>query len=108
MPDTPQKCAGRRIEPPVSEPSAANVARAATAVAEPDDEPPVTRDGSHALRQCPKCQLCPVGPNANSAMLSTANWIEPAESSRSSAVAVEAGDRSRTIFEPQLDATPRR
>jgi hypothetical protein len=30
-PVTPQKCAGIRIEPPVSEPSAAKVSRAATA-----------------------------------------------------------------------------
>ena len=40
-PVTPQKCAGIRTEPPVSEPSAANVSRAATAEPEPDDEPPV-------------------------------------------------------------------
>ena len=40
-PVTPQKCAGMRIEPPVSEPSAAKVSRAATAEPEPDDEPPV-------------------------------------------------------------------
>ena len=73
-----------------------------------DDEPPVMRDGSHALRQWPKCQLCPVGPNANSAMFSTPNWIEPAASSRSSAVAVEGAGRSRTILEPQLETTPRR
>ena len=41
-PVTPQKFAGMRIEPPVSEPSAANVRRAPTAEPEPDDEPPVT------------------------------------------------------------------
>ena len=40
-PVTPQKCAGIRIEPPVSDPSAAKVSRAATAEPEPDDEPPV-------------------------------------------------------------------
>jgi hypothetical protein len=40
-PLTPQKCAGSRTEPPVSEPSAAKVSRAATAEPEPDDEPPV-------------------------------------------------------------------
>ena len=41
-PVMPQKCAGMRIEPPVSEPSAAKVSRAATAEPDPDDEPPVT------------------------------------------------------------------
>ena len=40
-PVTPQKCAGIRTEPPVSEPNAANVSRAATAAPDPDDEPPV-------------------------------------------------------------------
>src|SRR5207245_11095800 len=40
-PVTPQKCAGIRIEPPVSDPNAANVKRAATAAPDPDDEPPV-------------------------------------------------------------------
>ena len=40
-PVTPQKCAGIRIEPPVSEPNAAKVSRAATAEPDPDDEPPV-------------------------------------------------------------------
>src|ERR1051325_4899828 len=41
-PVTPQKCAGMRIEPPVSEPSAAGTSRAPTAAPEPEDEPPVT------------------------------------------------------------------
>src|SRR2546423_1868777 len=36
-PVTPQKCAGMRIEPPVSEPNAAGTSRAATAEPEPDD-----------------------------------------------------------------------
>jgi len=40
-PVTPQKCAGIRIEPPVSEPNAAKVSLAATAEPDPDDEPPV-------------------------------------------------------------------
>ena len=34
--------AGIRIEPPVSEPRAAKVNRAATAAPDPEDEPPVT------------------------------------------------------------------
>src|SRR5437016_4737878 len=49
-PVTPQKCAGMRIEPPVSEPSAAGMSRAATAEPEPEDEPPVMRDGSQGLQ----------------------------------------------------------
>lgn len=41
MPETPQKCDGSRMEPPVSEPSAAKLARAASDVPEPAEEPPV-------------------------------------------------------------------
>src|ERR1700674_3853427 len=48
-PVTPQKCAGIRIEPPVSEPNAAKVSRAATAEPDPDDEPPVMRSKAQGL-----------------------------------------------------------
>src|SRR5215471_5359436 len=61
-PVTPQKCAGNRIEPPVSEPSAAQARRAATAAPDPEDEPPVILSGSHGFRAGPRCSLCPVGP----------------------------------------------
>src|SRR5690606_15747164 len=54
-PVTPQKCAGVRIEPPVSEPSAAGVRRAATAAPEPEDEPPVMCLGFHGLPAGPRC-----------------------------------------------------
>ena len=52
-PEMPQNAAGSRTEPPVSEPSAANAARAATDAPEPEDEPPVMRSGSQGLRQWP-------------------------------------------------------
>src|SRR3954452_10240306 len=52
-PVTPQKCAGMRIEPPVSEPSAAKVSRAATADPEPDDDPPVMWSTFQGLRTAP-------------------------------------------------------
>src|SRR5258706_129228 len=42
MPTTPQKAAGCRTEPPVSEPSAAGTAPAATSAAEPPGGPPGT------------------------------------------------------------------
>ena len=53
MPTTPQAEAGRRIEPPVSEPSAPLTMRGATEAPEPLDEPPVTREASQGLRQWP-------------------------------------------------------
>ena len=49
MPVTPEKLAGWRIEPPVSVPVAAGSRRAATAAAEPPDEPPGTRAASQGL-----------------------------------------------------------
>src|SRR4051812_50114987 len=52
-PVTPQKCAGIRIEPPGSEPSAAKVKRAATAEPEPDDEPPVMWSIFQGFRTAP-------------------------------------------------------
>ena len=57
----PQKCAGRRIEPPVSEPSAAGTSLAATAAPEPEEEPPVMCAVFHGLRAWPRYALCPVG-----------------------------------------------
>ena len=41
MPTTPQAAAGKRTDPPVSEPSAPNTRPTATAAPDPDDEPPV-------------------------------------------------------------------
>src|SRR5467141_4113935 len=63
-PVIPQSDAGMRIEPPVSEPSAAGASPAATATPEPDDEPPGIRSAaaSHGLRGAPWCALRPSGP----------------------------------------------
>ena len=49
----PQSAAGCLIEPPVSEPSAHGASPPATAAAEPPEEPPGTRVGSHGLRVGP-------------------------------------------------------
>ena len=53
MPVTPLKDAGWRIEPPVSVPVAAGISRAATAAAEPPDEPPGTRFRSQGFFTAP-------------------------------------------------------
>ena len=45
--------AGCLIEPPVSEPSAHGARPAATAAADPPEEPPGTRSGSHGFRVGP-------------------------------------------------------
>ena len=53
-PTSPQQAAGIRIEPPPSLPWATGTMPAATAAAEPPEEPPGVRSRSHGLR---------VGPN---------------------------------------------
>ena len=50
MPTVPVKAAGWRIEPPVSVAVAPGTERAATAAAEPPDEPPGTSGGIGAPR----------------------------------------------------------
>src|SRR5579863_1143342 len=49
-PTTPQKDAGWRIEPPVSEPRVATAISAATAAADPPEDPPGTRFKSRGFR----------------------------------------------------------
>ncbi len=51
MPAMPQKAAGWRIDPPVSVPVAPSTIRAATAAAEPPDDPPGTSRASGSLRR---------------------------------------------------------
>ena len=55
-PTIPQKAAGARIEPPVSEPIAQGARPAATATADPEEDPPEMRGvfGSRGLMGLPK------------------------------------------------------
>ena len=53
MPVMPHRAAGWRIDPPVSVPVAPGTRRAATAAAEPPEEPPGTRSLFHGLRTGP-------------------------------------------------------
>ena len=50
--NTPQKCAGARSEPPMSEPSFNGTKPVASAAAAPPDEPPGVRVGCHGLWSC--------------------------------------------------------
>src|SRR5207244_6544766 len=65
-PTTPQQAAGIRIEPPESLPSAASARPAASAAAEPPDEPPAIRPGAIGFGTVPKCAFSEVIPYANS------------------------------------------
>src|SRR5438552_10825488 len=65
-PTTPHSEAGCRTEPPVSVPRAHTASPAATAAAEPPDEPPGTRERSHGLNTGPKAEFSLEEPMANS------------------------------------------
>jgi hypothetical protein len=87
MPTTPQKDAGCRIEPPVSLPSAAGTMPAATAAAEPPEEPPGVRATSQGLCVGPWIECSVDEPIANSSMLVRPTRIAPAAARRRAAVA---------------------
>src|SRR3990172_7610793 len=65
----PQKPAGWRMEPPVSEPRAKMASPAATAAAEPPLEPPGTRERSQGLWVGKKAEFSVDEPMANSSIL---------------------------------------
>jgi hypothetical protein len=87
MPVMPQKLAGWRMEPPVSVPVAAGNRPAATAAAEPPDEPPGTRVRSQGLCTAPKAEFSLAEPIANSSQLSLPMVTAPAAASRATTVA---------------------
>ena len=81
------RAAGWRIEPPVSVPEAAGARQAATAAAEPPEEPPGTRVGSQGFFTGPYQLVSFDEPMANSSMLVLPSSTVPASRSRSTTVA---------------------
>src|SRR5437867_927864 len=69
MPTIPQNEAGWRTEPPVSDPSPAGTAPAATSAAEPPDEPPGTRVLSKGWTARPYAECSVEDPIPNSSQL---------------------------------------
>src|SRR5215469_4886684 len=65
-PTMPHSAGGQRTEPEVSDPNAATHSPAATAAAEPDDDPPVIRSGFHGFLAGPNAPTTPLMPKANS------------------------------------------
>src|SRR3954471_9215312 len=86
-PTTPQNAAGCRTEPPVSDPSAISTMPAATAAADPPDEPPGTRSGASGFRVGPTALLSVDEPIANSSMFDLPTMSAPAGRKRRVAVA---------------------
>src|SRR3954453_2251380 len=101
-PTTPQKAAGWRMEPPVSEPSAATAVPAATTAADPPDEPPGT--GGRARGMCPGryAEFSFDEPMANSSQFVLPRMIAPASSSRWTAVQLYGGRKFSRIFDPAV------
>ncbi len=95
MPVMPQKLAGWRMEPPVSVPVAAGARRAATATAEPPEEPPGTCRGFQGLRAGwgasqptgATSAFSLLAPMANSSQLSLPSVTQPAWARRVTTVA---------------------
>ena len=88
IPISPQSAAGWRIDPPVSLPSEIGVMFAATAAAEPPDEPPGTREGSSGFFVGPKAEFSVDEPMANSSRFVLPTGTAPAASTRSTTVAL--------------------
>jgi hypothetical protein len=87
----PQSAAGCLIEPPVSEPSAQGARPAATAAADPPEEPPGTRLGSQGLCVGPYAEFSVDEPIANSSMLVLPRTGRPASRQRAATVESNSG-----------------
>src|SRR5207253_1409944 len=101
-PTTPQNAAGCRTDPPVSDPSAAGTIRAATAAAEPPEDPPATRDVSHGFRVTPNAECSVDDPIANSSRFVLPMTERPALRRRAIAVASYGDTKLLRILEPQV------
>src|SRR5438128_3485464 len=98
-----------RIDPPVSEPTAAGARPAATATAEPLLEPPATRCVfvSQGFHGAPIGALRPHAPYANSTRCVLPSGIMPAASRWSAALAVSAAMPCGRAFDPAVVLRPR-
>src|SRR3954471_22328374 len=72
IPTTPQKLAGLRSDPPMSEPCASQAVPVASAAAAPPEEPAAERDRSHGLRVAPNTSLKVLAPAPNSGVFDLA------------------------------------
>ena len=87
IPTRPHAAAGIRIEPPPSEPVAHGTMPAATAAAEPPEDPPGVRLRSHGLRVTPFASVAVHGKIVSSGTFVMPIGIAPAARSRRTASA---------------------
>src|SRR5204863_7145057 len=95
----PQRAAGCRIDPPVSEPSANGAMPAATATADPPLDPPGIRSSAQGLRVTPNAEFSVDDPIANSSQLVLPTITAPAASRCFTAVASNGGTNCSRIFD---------
>src|SRR5688572_6112616 len=101
-PTTPLNAAGSRIEPPVSDPSEADASPAATAAADPPEDPPGTRDGSQGLRVGKNPEFSVDEPIANSSRFVFPMSVAPAARRRVTTVASYGARYFSRIFEAHV------
>src|SRR5919198_1852249 len=85
-PTTPQSAAGCRTEPPVSVPNAHTHSPAATAAADPPDDPPGTVSSPHGFLVGKNAEFSVEEPMANSSQLVLPTSTDPSAFSRNHAV----------------------
>src|SRR5262249_1796723 len=105
-PRTPQRAAGWRIEPPVSDPRAMGAIREATAAALPPEEPPGIRAVSQGFRVVWKAEFSVEEPMANSSRFVRPRKIAPAARSRRITVASYVALKPSKILEEHVHFSP--
>src|ERR1019366_4114219 len=112
MPAMPQNDAGWRIEPPVSVPVAPSASRAATAEADPPDDPPGTSTALlswrrfHGFSTAPHAEVILDEPMANSSMFALPRKIAPSRSRLAVTVLSYGGTKGPRIRLPAVVRTP--
>src|SRR3712207_5365813 len=107
IPNTPQKDAGMRMEPPPSVPSAKGVTPAATEVAAPALEPPGVLEVAQALRVTPESGLSPPPAlHPNSVVVVLPMTHAPAALTRSTEGASASATLSAMVRDPNVVLTP--
>ena len=102
----PQKDAGWRIEPPVSEPREYTAKSAATAAADPPLEPPGTQSGFQGFCVAKKAEFSVVEPIANSSIFVLPSKTKSFSFSFSTTVALYCGLKPFKISDAQVVLIP--
>jgi hypothetical protein len=105
-PTSPQQAAGIRVDPPPSLAWATGTMPAATAVAEPPDEPPLVRCGSHGLRVGPKRFVLIHGRIAHSGVVVVPTTTKPASLIRRTTLESWSGAQSPASCAPHVRRWP--